>query len=308
MNLNRINRRLQAPDGDAGGGGGGGDWRAAFGTEGAAALKDFAQPGDFLKAYSTTSEELGKLKGAPAPSWYSDANKDYVANKGFKTGDDAITSLKNLETLLGAEKAGRTIVLPKDEKDAEGVKAYRAKIGVPETPEGYELPVKDGDNGAFAKQASAWLHAAGIPKAAGQALAKQWNEHYDKALEAAKTELKAQSEKQIESLKAEWGDSFDKNSEQARRFMKAAGFTDEEVGLYEETFGTANMLKRWAAIGEKLGEAGFAGGGGGGGGNPSASAAREQLETLRKDYVDGKVSREEWERKAPALQELAAKG
>jgi hypothetical protein len=300
-------RRLQTPEGgEGGGGGGGGDWRASFGAEAAPILKDYAAPGDFLKAHQALSTELTTLKSAPPANWFGDSNKDYVANKGFKSGDDAITSLRNLETLLGAEKAGRTIVLPKDEKDAEGIKAYREKLGVPATAEGYELPVKEGDNGNFAKSASAWLHAAGIPKAAGQALAKHWNDFHDQALASAKAALDTQSQQQLDGLKAEWGDKFDQNSEQARRFMKAAGFGEDEVKLYEETFGTANMLKRWASIGEKLGEAGFAGGGGGGG-NSTAAQAREQLETLRAGRIAGTVSEEEWNRKAPALQEAAAK-
>lgn len=305
--MNRqLFKRLQTPEGDPpGGGGGGGDWRSAFGPDAAPILKDFAQPGDFLKAYSATTTELGTLKSAPAPAWFSDTNKDYVANKGFKTGDDAITSLKNLETLLGAEKAGRTLVLPKDDKDVDGIKSYRSKIGVPEKPEDYQLPVKEGDNGAFAKAASTWLHAAGIPKAAGQALAQHWEKYHAEALANAQTELKAQSDKQLDGLRAEWGGDFDKNSEQARRFMKSAGFSDEEVGLYEETFGTANMLKRWASIGAKLGEHGF--GGGDGGGNPGAAKARDELEQLRQGRVEGKITEDEWNRRSPALMEAANK-
>ena len=73
-------------------------------------------------------------------AWHGDSHKDFVAGKGWKTGDDAITGYQNLEKLIGAEKAGRSVVLPKDENDVEGNKAFRAKLGVPEKVDGYAIP------------------------------------------------------------------------------------------------------------------------------------------------------------------------
>lgn len=301
MNPRKANQPLLQQSGE--GGGGGGDWRASFGAEGATALKDYADPGAFLKAHQDQGTELATLKSAQPGPWFSDEHKDYVANKGYKDPNAALTSLRNLETLFGADKAGRTVVLPKDANDKEGTAQFRAKLGVPEKAEGYELPIPQGDNGAFAKTAAAWFHELGIPKAAGQAMAAKWNEHLATTLKTHQDELTAESNKQLDGLKAEWGDDFAKNEEQARRFMKAAGFTDDEVGVYEQAFGTANMLKRWASIGAKLGEAGFVQGEGGG--TPTATKAREDLEALRKGRIEGTVTDTEWNEKSPKLMELA---
>lgn len=235
---------------------------------------------------------------APAPSpaptppaaWYSDSHKDYVANKGFKTADDALLSLQNAEKLIGAEKAGRTVVLPKDEKDAEGIKAFREKLGVPAKPEEYGLPIPDGHADDFAKVASGWFHELGIPKAAGVALATKWNEHVQAFIKDADAKLAAESSRQLDGLKVEWGDKFDANSEHARRFLKASGWDEAKVRRYEEVFGTADMLKTFHGLGLKMGEPDFMKGDGQSGSSVSPAEARRQLEEAREKRVNGKMS------------------
>lgn len=272
--MNRIFRRLQNSDDGKGGGGGGG----------------------------------GADDGQPAP-WFSDAHKEYVTTKGFKTGDDALTSLQNIEKLMGHEKAGRTVVLPKDDKDVEGIKSYRTKIGVPEKADGYELPVPKGDDGAFAKQASSWLHEAGVPKAAAQKLAGAWNEYVAKSIADGNTAIKAQMDKQLDGLKTEWAGEFDAKAEAARRFMKAAGWDDARVKMYEETFGTADMLKTFSALGAKLGGAEFIKGDGNGGGGAAAETAKKQIEELRAkriaNQIDDKTFHAEMQRLGPLAEKAA---
>lgn len=264
--MNERFRKQQSDPGASGGGGG-----AAAAAAAAAAAN-------------------GGGGGGATPPWYgAETNKALVEAKGFKTVDDVFTAYTNTEKLIGHEKAGRTIVLPKDDKDVEGIKAYRARIGVPESADKYELPVPDGDKGEFAKLASNWLHDSGIPKEAGQKLAKSWNDYVAKTLAEGQTALKAEMDKQLDGLKGEWGDKFDEKSEHARRFMKAAGFTEEETKVYEEAFGTAAMLKRWSSIGSKLGESGFVAGDGGGTVTVSKSVAQAKVQQLNADRIAGKI-------------------
>lgn len=232
---------------------------------------------------------------APSASWYgSDANKAVVEAKQFKGVDDVFNWATNAEKLIGAERAGRTVVLPKDEKDADGIKAFRTKIGVPESADKYELPVPEGQDGGFAKLASQWFHEHGVPKAAGQAIAKQWNEHIANYLKDAEATEQAESGKQLDALKREWGDKFDTNSEHARRFMKASGWDDAKIAKYEATFGTADMLKTFQGLGAKMGEGGFVAGDGQGGGGVSAQQAKEKLNEARVLRADGKLTDKQW--------------
>lgn len=292
----KLKARLEQQSGDGGGGGGGGDWRTGFGTEGATALKDFAQPGDFLKAFNDRGAELTTLKGAAAKPWHGESHKDYVTNKGFKSGDDVITSLQNAEKLIGAERAGRTVVLPKDEKDAEGIKAFRSKIGVPESADKYELPLPAGQDGAFAAKAAQWFFDHGVPKAAAQGIAKAWNDHMTAYLAEGEAAEKAESTKQLDALKGKWGTDFDKRAEEARRFMKASGWDDAKVARYEAAFGTADMLETFQALGAKLGEGGFVKGDGQGHGGMTPQAAKDKLNEYRLQRIDGKISDADWQR------------
>lgn len=244
--------------------------------------------------------------GGATPAWYgADTNKAVVEAKGFKSVDDVFTAYSNTEKLIGHEKAGRTIVRPKDEKDVEGIKAFRSALGVPESADKYELPIPDGDKGEFAKTASAWMHEIGVPKEQGQKLTAKWNEFVAKSLADSEAAVKAESEKQLTALKTEKGADFDKFAEQARRFMKASGWDDARIGLYESTFGTADMLKTFHALGAKIGGHEFVGGDGQGGGGTNAAQAKQQIATLKEQRIAGKVSDKDFHDKMAVLGPLA---
>lgn len=263
----RIRVRLQAPD-DGGGQGGGGDAAAAAAAAAA---------------------------GGGAAAWFPESHKTLVETKQWKGAGDVIDSYNNLEKLVGADKAGRTVVLPKDEKDAEGIKAFHAKIGVPESPDKYELPKPEGDNGEFSKIAAGWFHANGVPKAAAQGIAKAWNDHIGKIVKDQETAALAASEQQLTELKGTWGAEFEKNSEFAKRFLNASGWDKAKVNLYEQTFGTAQMLKDFHSWGSKTAEPGFAGGEGGGSSfSGSKQAAQAKLDQIRNDRAEGKITDVQW--------------
>lgn len=252
----------------------------------------------------------GAGAAANAP-WFPEEHKAFVETKGWKTPADALTSYVNLEKLIGADKAGRTVVLPKDEKDAEGLKAFRTKLGVPEAADKYELPLPEGDSGDFAKLAATWMFDAGVPKTAAQAIAKNWNEYFTGLLKQEEAAAQAESTKQLDTLKGKWGQEFDKRSEFARRFLRASGWNEEKVNLYEKTFGTAQMLEDFYNWGSKTAEPDFAGGEGGGF-SMSASTAKAKLDDIRMRRAKGEINDLQWKNTYQAefekLSEIVAKG
>lgn len=226
--------------------------------------------------------------GAAAP-WFPDTHKDFVESKGWKGAGDVLDSYANLEKLVGAEKAGRTVVLPKDANDVEGRKAFFAKIGVPDTPDAYELPAPKGDGGEFAKTAAQWFHANGVPKAAAQAIAEQWNGFMEKLVADDQAAAQATSAQALDKLKTEWGGEFDKRAEFARRFLKEAGWDDAKVSKYEQAFGTAEMLRDFYQWGSKLGEPDFVTG------NPQGfvpqkAAVQAKVNELRQKRIAGQIT------------------
>ena len=187
--------------------------------------------------------------------------KDWITNKAFADPMTALQSGFNTEKLIGLDKAGRTVVMPKDENDVEGLAAFRTKLGVPDSPDGYELPLPEGQSEEFSKVASTWFHEAGVPKDAAASIAEKWNTHISELVTAQQEEARVASEQQLNALKTEWGDAFGKNSEFGRRGFQAygskAGLDENDLKAVESTIGTAKMLKLFHSLGESMSESEF---------------------------------------------------
>lgn len=189
----------------------------------------------------------------------------------------------------GAEKklgvpADRLIAMPKDDNDADGFRAAMLKLGLPETPDGYELNAPEGDPGTFIKEATGWMHELGIPKRQAHGLAEKWNGYVQAQQTAREAELNAKATKDIEGLKTELGEQYDASVELARRVRRASGLSDQEAQQIEDTIGVGRAMKMFAELGRSMGEHRFKGGEGGGatfGMSPEAAKAR--IIDLRKD-------------------------
>ena len=253
----------------------------------------------------------GGESGAAAPffsTFQSPDAKTWAETKGFKDPESLAVSSMNLEKLLGADRAGRTVVLPKDDNDVEGRKAFLAKLGVPDSPDGYSLPVPEGTDAAFAKTAADWFHKAGVPPQAARAVSEAWNGYVQKAMADADAAAQAESQKQLDTVKGEWGDKFNEHSEMARRYVKASGLNEEQLGAIEQALGTATFLKTFHKLGTQLGEASFTAGDGQGGGgfNAANGKLRQELHDLRQLRIDGKISQDEFLARSEALNSKVA--
>ena len=247
----------------------------------------------------------GDGQGAPAPffaGFQSPDAKAWAEAKGFKDPEALAVSGMNLEKLLGADRAGRTVVLPKDENDVEGRKAFLAKLGVPDTADGYSLPVPEGGSPEFAKTAADWFHKAGVPPQAARAVSEAWNGYMQKMMADADAAAQVESQKALDAVKGEWGEKFGENSEIARRYVKVSGLNEEQLAAVEQALGTATFLKTFHKLGTQLGEASFATGDGQGGGFNAANAqVRQQLNDLRMQRIEGKITQDQFLAASEAL-------
>ena len=140
----------------------------------------------------------------------------------------------------------------------------------PDSPDGYEIPVPDGESPDFAKAVAPLFHKAGLSSDQARALAEGWNEMQaaeraaDAEREAAEArEAAALAERQQADLKREWGEKFDANVELSRRAirsgMAAAGLKDdgmaEMIASLERAHGFAAVHKFFAALGAPMAEA-----------------------------------------------------
>lgn len=194
--------------------------------------------------------------GTPSPAatpWYGDTHRELVGAKGWKSPDDVLTSYRGLETLLGADKANRGVVLPKDENDRDGYNALWNRLGRPETPDKYTIPEalrSDPMALEFAKQA----HGAGLTGKQFDDTMKWYIDAATKLEERQQAEFRAKVDADVDKLKTEWGGAWDAKIEQGRRAARQFGASAEQITAIEEKLGSAWVYKFFADIGAKLGE------------------------------------------------------
>lgn len=223
----------------------------------------------------------------PAIAWLPDATPEvagYVQNKAWQGPADVLSSYQNLEKLFGAEKAGRTVVIPGDD-DVEGWSKLHGRLGRPEQANGYELPVPDGADKQFSEQAAAWFHEAGLSKKAAQHIAGKWNEHMGKAAQAQALAEEQKLQAEHQALERDWGtgDAAAVNREMARRAAVALGLDEQAIDGLQKASGFGKTMKALAKVGEMLGEKPALGLGGGSGFALTPEAAQAKKQSLMAD-------------------------
>jgi hypothetical protein len=194
-------------------------------------------------------------------SWYSgfkDENmRGYIENKGWKTAEDAIGAHRQLEGIFGADKAGKTLVIPDADTDPKAVAEFYTKLGVPTSAADYKLPVPEGQEEGFANMASQWMLDAKIPAEAGRALTEKFNEYANSQAIATEQQWQNTSIKEMQEVRNEWGKDFDRNIELGRRAARGFGLSDTEVEAFDRAVGSKRMVTLLKNIGEGLGEHSF---------------------------------------------------
>lgn len=250
----------------------------------------------------------GAAGGAAPQDWtasFDEGTRGLIQTKGWKSPADAIGSYVNLEKLLGADKAGRAIVPPKDDASPEEWSAFYQKLGRPDSAEGYKLGVPDGDTGEFAKVAAGKFHELGLSAKQAEGLAAWWNEYAGGAQQQQMASFEQQSAIDLQDLQKEWGPNFEANAELARRAIREAGLSSEEGQAIERALGVKKAAQVFAFLGKQFAEAPMKGGEGAPQGRFGATPedAKARIAALKRDqdwtakYLAGNAdARAEFER------------
>lgn len=228
--------------------------------------------------------------------WFSkiedESLRGYAENRNWKNPDEVVKSYRELETLMGADKAERGIVIPKDD-DTEGWTQFYQKLGAPKDATDYKLPVPEGQSPEFAKTAAEWMKELNLTTKQGQGLAAKLNEYTYKQQSIIQAQRQQQSDTEINELRAELGElGYAKFTEEGRRAIRAGGISEETLNTVENAVGSAQMMKMFNQIGKNFSEHQDAPGGKS---NFALSkeAARVKLDQLMNDkswanaYMDG---------------------
>lgn len=143
-----------------------------------------------------------------------------------------------------------------EEGDAEGWGSVWSKLGRPESADGYELPVPEGDSGEFAGAASSKMFELGVSKKQAQGIAEWFNSHQAQAMEQFNQQREQQATENVAAIRKEWGGNYDANLATANKAISAYLPPEAIQALAESGLGTnPHIVKAFHKIGQSLSEA-----------------------------------------------------
>ncbi len=198
------------------------------------------------------SSAPASVTNAPAPEITE--RPEWLPEKFWRNDKADVESLsksyQGLEQLLG--KKANAIVPPSEKSTPEEVAAYRKAIGVPESPEAYNLKPEQLPEGVtwddnVAKRAAELAHKHHIPAAAMQEFMKFDMERAALMNQAAASMIEQQLESGRAELQKVWGDKMPEKIELARRAAVTAGVDPTSQGFVDP-----QVVKAIVNLAEKL--------------------------------------------------------
>jgi hypothetical protein len=198
------------------------------------------------------SSAPASVTDAPAPEVA--AKPEWLPEKFWRNEKADIESLaksyQGLEQLLG--KKANAIVPPNEKSTPEEVAAYRKAIGVPESPEAYNLKPEQLPEGVtwddnVAKKAAELAHKHNVPAAAMQDFMRFDMERAALMNQAAANMIEQQLESGRSELQRVWGDKMPEKIELARRAAVTAGVDPTSQGFVDP-----QVVKAIVNLAEKL--------------------------------------------------------
>lgn len=201
-----------------------------------------------------------EVPAAPSINWLDGADETtigYVQNKGWTDPKQVLDGYRNLEKLLGADKAGNALVLPRGDAKPEEWGAIWDRLGRPPAADGYARLEGDADmqNAMFGK-----FHELGLTKTQGDTIAQWLAEQGTKTAEQMQAQAQQRFQQEDMEVKQEWGAAYNQNLAQAQQAARGLGLDTGTIDKLAEALGhraTMNLLQK---IGSRMGEDSFVSG------------------------------------------------
>ncbi len=201
-------------DGGAGGGGGGGATNAAF----LASLPEPLRAADSFKEVKDVADLATRYHGElsrPLLERLPERLRKEPAFKDIKSIEALADSYHNAQKMVGRDP-NTLIALPQDPNDDKAMGEIWNKLGRPETPDKYQLPVKraDGreysaDDKAFQKEILPILHEAGLTQSQLAKALPKWDALMDAMSKGANDRQEATFKEAETKFRAELGASYE---------------------------------------------------------------------------------------------------
>jgi hypothetical protein len=197
---------------------------------------------------------------SPAIPWLPSADEvtvGYLQNKGWTEPVQMLDSYRNLEKLMGADRAGNTVILPKADSSPEELGKFYEKLGRPTAATEYKVDVPEGAPKEYADGFRNVAFELGLSQKQVEGLAK-WNNGFAGAA-GEQQKLAAQQRFQADdaALKADWGQAFTQNLGQAQAAVRGLGISAEQIDQMSGSMGHKATMELFQKIGSRMGESDF---------------------------------------------------
>lgn len=225
---------------------------------------------DTMVEVSTTDSASGDDRGEDKPAasaapggssdWrqgISDPKVRQYAER-FATAEDAAASALEMR-----QKMSSAISLPGNNASLEEIAEYRARMGIPDTVDGYKFEMPEGYEAsdadvAFQGRMAGIFHETGISSAQAVKLNKAWNELVLDAHQASSASENDSIERADQDLRSQWGAGYKSNLALAHRAYDAFGSPEFTKMLKSTNVGGVQlidhpeMVKAFAAAGRQM--------------------------------------------------------
>lgn len=184
----------------------------------------------------------------------------YVQNKGWDTPVKAVDSYRNLEKLLGADKAGNAVVIPKGDADPKEWQAVYDKLGRPTGADGYKVQWPEHVDKGAQDFLTSTMHELGLSKSQGEALAAKLNTLSSDKMNAYQASQAAQFQEEDNALKAGWGGAYTQNLAAAQAGARGLGLDATTIDKMSEGIGHKATMELLFKVGARMQEPDFVAG------------------------------------------------
>lgn len=125
--------------------------------------------------------------------------------------ENLVKSFVNAQKMIGSDK----FIVPGKYATKDEWNALYNKLGRPEEADKYELQVDKKQDEDFVKTYKQWAHEAGLSNAQAQTILKNYNEFAEGLQQNTTTQMQANQEAEMNSLRQQWGDQFEANAQLA---------------------------------------------------------------------------------------------
>lgn len=208
----------------------------------------------------------------------------YVQNKGWTDPRQVLDGYRNLEKLLGADKANNAVIIPKSIEDADGWNSLYDRLGRPSDPNGYGLKTGVADPN-FDQAISQKFHELGLTRAQGEQFGAWLGDMITQGQTSEAQQQQMAFAQQDVELRGEWGAAYTQNLNNAQVAARGLGLEAETIDKISGAIGHKATMELLARVGSGMKEDSFVTGNeaNGFGSAMTPAQAKAEIQTLMQD-------------------------